>query len=170
MIDHRYPIGKFEFPNNPTLEDHKNWITDLADLPEKLSSVVEPLNESQLATPYREGGWTVRQVIHHLADSHMNAYCRTRLALTEERPAVKSWDETLWAELFDAKTSPVNSSILIIGGIHARWVELLKTLNINDWKREIYIPYFEKYVSVEQITGIYAWHGKHHLSHIKLVK
>lgn len=138
-------------------------------IPDQLETLASYVSETQLSTPYREGGWTVRQVIHHLADSHMNAYCRTRLALTEDRPRVKSWEESRWAELNDAKESPIGSSLKLLNALHERWVFLLNSLADEDWKREVFIPHFDRYVSVEQIAGIYAWHGKHHLAHIKLV-
>jgi len=169
-MDHQYPIGRFEFPVNPTTEHHTQWISELATVPDQLETLVAGLSETQLSTPYREGGWTVRQVIHHLADSHMNAYCRTRLALTEDRPTVKSYEEKLWAELFDAKEAPVGSSVILLTALHERWVILLNSLSKSDWKRDVYIPHFDRYVTVEQIAGIYAWHGKHHLAHIELVK
>jgi len=130
IIDRRYPIGRFEFPANPTLEHHAQWIADLMALPKQLTTLVEGLSEVQLARPYREGGWTVRQVVHHLADSHMNAYCRTRLALTEDRPTVKSYDEKLWAELIDAKEAPINASVLLLDALHQRWAFLLSSLSI----------------------------------------
>ena len=169
-MDRQYPIGRFEFPANPSPEHHIQWIAELTAVPKLLATLVEGLSEEQLSTPYREGGWTVRQVIHHLADSHMNAYCRTRLALTEDRPTVKSYDEKLWAELIDAKNAPVGPSVLLLDVMHQRWVILLESLSEAEWKRDVYIPHFDRFVSVEQIAGIYAWHGKHHLAHIELVK
>jgi hypothetical protein len=169
-MDRRYPIGHYEFPATVSPADHSKWIADLTALPKQFAAVVDELSEAQLAASYRDGGWTVRQVIHHLADSHMNAYCRTRLALTEDRPAVKSYSEQLWAELHDAKTAPVNLSVVMLDVLHERWAVLLESLSEGDWKRDVFVPYFDRHVSVEQFAGLYAWHGRHHLAQIELVK
>jgi len=129
--------------------------------------VIENLDEAQLDTPYREGGWNPRQVIHHIADSHMNAYIRLKLALTEDNPAVKPYDENLWAELHDVKTVPVNISITLLHALHKRWVAQLLGMSAADWERTYYHPEQKTNVPVWQMTALYAWHGRHHMEQIR---
>jgi len=169
-MDPRYPIGKFTFPTQNSSIDRQEWIDSLERLPKDLSAFAITLSEAMLETPYREGGWTARQVIHHLADSHMNAYCRIRLALTEDCPTVKSYEESLWAELTDARCAGVGSSLALIAGLHSRLVYLLNSLAESDWQREVFVPYFDRRVSVAYFAALYAWHGKHHLEHVRLAK
>lgn len=163
-IDPRYPIGRFErtaFDPGavPTLIDQ------LQSLPRALASAVEGLSDGQLDTPYREGGWTVRQTVHHIADSHINSYVRFRLALTEERPTIRTYDEGAWAELADARSHPVEPSISLVRGLHDRWVALLGSLTEGDWQRVLVHPERGE-MTLGQMLLLYAWHGRHHVAHI----
>ncbi|ULT55061.1 bacillithiol transferase BstA [Neobacillus drentensis] len=163
-MDERYPIGKFEFKGEITNDVVNSWIEEIEELPELLRSAVKNMNMEQLATPYRLGGWTVRQVVHHLADSHMNAYIRIKLALTEENPTIKPYQEEKWAELPDSK-SPINVSLELLTALHKRLVQLLRSLSPNDLKKTFLHPESGE-VSVGRNIGMYAWHGRHHLAHI----
>jgi hypothetical protein len=165
ISDPRYPIGVC-----PRLEDiddshRRSCIATLAALPENLRSAVQGLTEAQLNTPYREGGWTVRQLVHHIADSHINAYVRTRLALTEDWPTVKAYDERLWAELADARTLPVAVSLEILEPLHRRWVALFESLTEAEWQRG-YVHSDSGRTSVIQAIAQYDWHSRHHVAHI----
>jgi hypothetical protein len=161
----RYPIGSFKYDES-LLE---SYITDIATLPQQLEHAVEALTEEQLDTPYREGGWTIRQVVHHLADSHMNSYVRFRLALTEDKPTVKPYEEQLWAELPDARTAPVEISLDLLAALHTRWVLLVKSMTPEQFAREFVHPQMGA-VPLKRATGMYAWHCRHHLAHITGLK
>ena len=166
MEDLRYPIGKFDrskVPNNA--EERKPLIDSIAETPEQLKQAVTGLNGKQLDTPYREGGWTVRQVVHHLADSHMSAYVRYKLALTEDNPAVRPFKEAAWAELADSRVTPVDVSLALVDNLHARWVVLLRSLKAEDWERTLTHPQ-AGVMSLDKLLGLYAWHGAHHVAHI----
>ncbi|MHB1021741.1 MAG: YfiT family bacillithiol transferase [Acidobacteriaceae bacterium] len=163
--DLRYPVGKFQMPATIALEDREQWLETLADLPENLRNAVLGWNEHRLDTNYREGGWTVRQLLHHIADSHMNAYVRIRLALTEDWPTIKPYDEGKWAQLHDAKVAPVEWSLELIESLHARWVMLFESLQAEDWKRGYKHPESGA-MTVEQVLALYAWHSRHHTAHI----
>ncbi|HUN88392.1 MAG TPA: bacillithiol transferase BstA [Terriglobales bacterium] len=164
-LDLRYPIGKFQPQPAYTETERAAMIQEIAELPAKLRSAVSGLNEQQLETRYREGGWTVRQVVHHLADSHMNSYVRFRLALTENAPTIKPYDEAAWAELTDARREPVEISLRLLESLHHRWVVLLQSLTPEDWKHTFVHP---ERGSLDLATNLalYAWHGKHHVAHI----
>ncbi len=161
----RYPIGRFQRPETLTGEERAAALKTLHQLPQKLRSVTDDLSGDQLDTPYREGGWTVRQLVHHLADSHLNAYARTRLALTEDWPTIKPYNEALWAELSDARQSPIELSLELLESLHARWVMLLASLDESDWKRGYVHPESGRQ-TVEQVLATYDWHSRHHLAHI----
>jgi hypothetical protein len=163
-MDMKYPIGNFQFDGEITNSITKNWINEIKDLPRLLRDVVKDLDNEQLDTPYRPGGWTVRQVIHHLADSHMNAYVRFKLALTEEKPVIKPYEETKWAELSDYKL-PIDISLSLLEALHIRWTDLLLSLIPADMEKTFIHPDSGE-VSVGKNIGIYAWHGRHHLAHI----
>jgi hypothetical protein len=163
-IDPRYPIGKFRRAD-ANLSDHEAAIATLAALPENLRAAVDGLSASQLDTPYREGGWTVRQLVHHVADSHMNAAIRVRLALTEEWPTIKPYDEKLWAQLSDASTAPVEPSLNLLTALHKRWVLLLRSLTEEQWQRGYVHPENGRQTLAEA-TALYAWHSRHHVAHI----
>ena len=164
-MDLRYPIGKYEpQPFNGTLK--RNWLQDIQFLPGLLENAIENLDEAQLNTPYRDGGWTVKQVVHHVADSHMNAYIRMKLGLTEDNPVIKTYEETLWAELDDVKNVPINMSITLLYTLHTRWHAALLHLTDEQWKRTVFHPVKKANVDLWYLLGTYAWHGKHHVAHI----
>ncbi len=141
-------------------------IREIESTPGKLRAAVAGLSDEQLDSPYREGGWTVRQVVHHLPDSHMNAYVRFKLALTEDGPMIKPYIEDRWAELSDNQSTPLNVSLDLLGPLHARWGYLLRSMKEDDWKRGFRHPEYDKLVPLEKNLAIYAWHGKHHVAHI----
>jgi uncharacterized damage-inducible protein DinB len=161
----RYPIGEFEAPDQITDELLQSWISDIAALPGQLRAAVEGLNEEQLNTPYRDGGWTVRQVVHHVADSHINSYVRFKLALTEDGPIIKPYDEGQWAELSDARQLPVEVSLSLLDSLHERWTTLLHSFGHEQFIRSFIHPE-SGVVSLETATGLYSWHGRHHTAHI----
>ena len=163
--DPRYPIGKYA-PEPFSEQKKENWIDDIRQLPQWLENALLNLDEQQLHTPYREGGWTVQQLVHHVADSHINAYCRFKLGATENNPAIKPYDEKLWAELPDVQHLPVNISITLLHALHARWYYLLKQFTSADWERTVFHPEQKKTITLWELLGSYAWHGKHHTAHI----
>jgi uncharacterized damage-inducible protein DinB len=167
-MDERYPIGTFQLEGEITKSLTNQWIEEIANLPKKVRDAVTGLSEEQLDIPYREGGWKIRQVVHHIADSHMNAYIRFKLALTEENPVIKPYEEARWAELEDSKL-PIDVSLTLIESVHVRLVELLKSLNEEELKRTFVHP-ASGIVSIEKNIGLYAWHGNHHLAHITNAK
>lgn len=163
----KYPIGRYQPQAEISPEQINTWIAELADLPKQLKAAVEDLNDAQLDTPYRPEGWTLRQVVHHLPDSHLNAYIRFKLALTEENPSIKPYKEALWAECTEAQSGPVAVSLALLDNLHQRWVLYLKTLKIEDFERTYFHPEQQKTVALKNVLGLYAWHGAHHLEHIK---
>jgi uncharacterized damage-inducible protein DinB len=164
-MDPRYPIGKFEMPKEITLALRQSAMGEIAAMPEKIRAAVKGLTDSQLETPYRDGGWTVRQVVHHVPDSHMNAYIRLRFALTETTPTIKPYEESAWANLEDAKNAPVDVSLNLLDALHERWVRLLRSLKPEDYARSLIHP--EHGVrTVDWLLFLYAWHGRHHTAHI----
>lgn len=160
----QYPIGTFEFDGELTASVVEGWIREIEVLPSLLRDAVKDLDDEQLNTPYRTGGWTVRQVVHHLADSHMNAFVRCKLALTEDNPVIKPYDEGKWAELPDYQL-PIDLSLSLLYTLHIRWVEVLRNLTSADLEKTFIHPDSGQ-VSVGRNIGIYAWHGRHHLAHI----
>jgi len=165
MTDLRYPIGKFHFDGPPTEEQRKKFINDIVQAPADLRAAVKGLSEEQLDTPYRPDGWTVRQVAHHVPDSHLNAYVRFKLALTEEGPTIKPYAEDRWAQLADTRATPVEVSMALLDALHDRWVRLLRSLQTEEWKRTFRHPELGS-VSLEKNLALYAWHGRHHAAHI----
>jgi hypothetical protein len=163
-MDERYPVGKFSFEGHLSKSQVDEWIDEIEALPNLLKEAVNHLDDLQLDTPYRSGGWTIRQVVHHLPDSHMNAYVRFKLALTEEKPVIKPYDEGKWAELPDYSL-PIQSSLTLLDSLHVRWVKLLRSLSTKELEK-IFIHPESGEVSVGKNIGIYAWHGRHHLAHI----
>lgn len=161
----QYPIGKYLLQEYSE-ETKSKWIDDIDDLPEHLRAAVVNLDEQQLQTPYRKGGWTVHQVVHHVADSHINAYCRFKLGYTEERPIIRPYDEKRWAETADVKVLPVDVSLTLLEAIHRRWVEVLKSFTDKDFQRTVYHPEHGKEFTLWHLLGMYAWHGRHHVAHI----
>ncbi|PIB27511.1 YfiT family bacillithiol transferase [Maribacter sp. 4G9] len=167
----RYPIGYFICPVIISKQVRNSWIQELENLPERLGSLVLSLNESQLDTPYRPGGWSIRQLIHHIADSHHHSYTRFKWALTEEAPLIKAYDEMSWSDLMDAKTAPISLSLTYIEALHAKLVFLLKGLEEVQFEKYYIHPDGQVEVTVAENIGKYAWHGNHHLAHIQnLVK
>ena len=163
--DLRYPIGNYI----PQVFSHKQkeaWLLDIKFLPEELEIAVQNLDAYQLQTPYREGGWTVQQLVHHVADSHMNAYIRFKLALTEHNPTIKPYEEKEWAKLNDVKTLPINVSLTLLHALHQRWYATIKDLSEDQWERTVVHPEHKKQMSLWHLLGMYAWHGKHHVKHI----
>ena len=164
-MDLRYPIGHYE-PQPFSERQRTDWLNDIKFLPQSLENALLNLNEAQQNTPYREGGWTVKQVVHHVADSHINAYCRFKLGLTEDHPTIKPYEEQLWAELSDTKHLPANLSITLLYALHTRLHELVSHIHGKEWERTVYHPASEKVMSMWHLLGLYAWHGKHHTAHI----
>jgi len=161
----RYPIGRFTPPQNTTPETRSAQIETLRSLPRALQSAINGLQLPQLDTPYREGGWTVRQLIHHIADSHANSFIRCKLALTEDWPVIKPYDEKAWAELADSRYLPVDVSMLFIGALHTRWVTLFESLDEADFQRGYHHPETGRQ-TLAQALALYAWHSLHHTAHI----
>jgi hypothetical protein len=165
MIDLRYPIGKFQPKSSLTAAERVAAIEEIARTPDQVRAAVSGLSAEQLDTQCREGGWTVRQVVHHLPDSHMNAYVRFKLALTEQEPIVKTYDEVLWAGLADSRLAGVDISLALLDALHRRWVILLQAVRPEDFARRINHPELGV-VSVDWLLGEMAWHGAHHVAHI----
>jgi uncharacterized damage-inducible protein DinB len=166
----RYPIGKFVRPQNVSADEIQNHIQTLEEFPSVIAEEVLSLDDEQLDTPYRDGGWTVRQVVHHLADSHMNAYIRFKLAMTEDTPTIKPYLEQRWAELPEAKAAPVEISLSIIETLHTRWTIFLRSMQQNDFKRKFFHPQSNAEQTLEQTLALYVWHSAHHLAHITSLK
>jgi DinB superfamily len=164
-MDLRYPIGPFAFEGPLTDGQRQRFIDQIAEAPAKLCAAVEGLSPRQLDTPYRPGGWTVRQVVHHLPDSHLNSYVRFKLALTEEGPTIKPYYEDRWAELEDARHAPLDISLTLLESLHRRWVMLLRSLAEKDFARTFLHPELGV-MSLEKNLSLYAWHGRHHVAHI----
>ena len=165
----RYPIGRFSYNPSEADELRQSWIGDLARLPNDLDGVIEGLSAERLDTPYRPGGWTVRQLVHHIADSHINAYVRFRLALTEDNPTVKGYDENAWAELPDSLSAPITPSLEILRGLHSRWVTLLRSLEKEQFSRTL-VHSEAGPGNIDKYIGLYAWHGRHHVAHIRALR
>ncbi|MGD1045503.1 MAG: YfiT family bacillithiol transferase [Bacteroidota bacterium] len=166
----KYPIGKFVKPNTFTPEILSQYIHTIELFPSKLRTEVEKLTDEQLDTPYRPDGWTIRQVVHHCADSHMNSVTRFKLALTEDKPTIKPYFEDRWAELADSKSMPIEPALKILEGLHQRWVVLLKSLTKEDLEKSFIHPEHGKELRLNATLGIYAWHCNHHLAHITSLK
>jgi uncharacterized damage-inducible protein DinB len=169
MGDPRFPIGKFHFDGPPSEDQRKKLIDDIGETPAALRAAVEGLSAQQLDTPYREGGWTVRQVAHHVPDSHMNAYVRFKLALTEEEPTIKPYAEDRWAVLADTRTTPIEVSLMLLESLHTRWMRLLGSLATADWKRTFRHPELGV-MNLERTLALYAWHGRHHVAHVTTLR
>lgn len=164
----RYPFGRLIIFDDITKEMIGRWKITIRDLPVKLKDLLNETDPGFENSRYREGGWTVRQLIHHIADSHINAYIRFKLALTEDTPTIKPYLEDKWAELPDTMNTPIKYSVNIIEGIHARWFELLKSMTEDDFSRELYHPEQRRNLSLGQLTGMYDWHSRHHSEHLRI--
>ena len=169
MTDLSYPIGRFTYAGESTEEQRRAFIDRIENAPTLLRAAVEGLNPAQLDTPYRPGGWTVRQVVHHVPDSHMHSYCRFRLALTEDTPSVKGYDQERWAELFDSRTAPVEVSLALLESLHRRWVLLLRSMTPADFARTFLHSELGP-VTLDRTLALYAWHGDHHVAHIAALR
>jgi len=169
MSDPRYPIGRFDFKSEMTSERLASAIQDLEAAPTRLREAVEGLTEEELATPYRPGGWTIRQVAHHVPDSHLNGYTRMKLALTEDSPMIKPYHEDRWAELGDTKVLPISVSLSLLESLHARWVSLCRSLSPSDFARTFRHPESNSPSRLDTHVAHYAWHGRHHTAQITSV-
>ena len=165
MSDPRYPVGKFESRSNLTAEERRSMIDDIAATPAKMRDAVRGLTDAQLDTPYREVGWTVRQVIHHVPDSHLNGYTRLKLALTEKEPTIKPYDQSAWADLADSRDTPIETSLMLLDSVHDRWVRLLRSLDEPAFARKFRHPEHGA-VTIDWLIAMYSWHGRHHTAHI----
>ena len=166
MEDLRYPIGQFRYEAEPDQHRREQWIDQIAATPANLRAAVAGLSPHQLDTPYRDKGWTVRQVVHHLPDSHLNAYTRIKLALTEDEPTIRPYEEARWAELPDARDGPVELSLTLLDVLHQRWVLLLRSLRPDDFHRRYRHPEHGRLFELDEVVALYAWHGRHHVAHI----
>jgi uncharacterized damage-inducible protein DinB len=169
MSDPRFPIGKFTYDGPLTEEQKRSSLDQISETPAQLRAAIKGLTEAQIDTPYRPGGWTVRQVIHHMPDSHLNAYVRFKLALTEDEPTIKPYAEARWAELSDTKSTPVEVSLTLLESLHDRWVRLLRSLTPEDWKRTFRHPEMGP-MTLEKTLALYAWHGPHHVAHVTALR
>ena len=165
----QYPVGRFEYSHDVTDEQVKEAITVISKFPSALMEAIRGLNDEQLNATYRPGGWTIRQVVHHVADSHMNAYLRFKWALTEDNPVIKPYDQAAWAELIDSKRDPMHS-MLILSGVHTRWVDIMDQMTEEDWNRKLRHPEHPLQLNLRMFSQQYKWHCEHHLAHILLAK
>jgi len=165
----QYPIGKFSFKEDVTPESRKNFIKEIEELPSKLKKAVSGLTDEQLDTPYRHDGWTIRLVVHHIPDSHLNAYVRIKLTLTEKEPLIKTYEEKEWAKLHDYYQTPIQVSLDLLEALHKRWVILLNSLNENDFQKKFKHPEWGLN-TIDFLIAQYAWHGNHHVSHITALR
>jgi DinB superfamily len=166
----RYPVGKFDFDAPVNEADYPKLIAAIAETPVALRSAVAGLTRDQLETRYRPGGWTVKQVVHHVPDSHLNAYTRFKLALTENEPTIKPYNEAAWAELADSRKVPIEVSLDMLDALHLRWVALLRSMDAADFNRGLRHPEHDRLLTLKQMLGLYAWHGRHHVAHITSLK
>ncbi len=166
MSDLRFPIGKFSWDGPlPDAQQRESLIAEIEVLPGQLRSAVQGLSPEQLDTPYRDGGWNVRQVVHHVPDSHMNAFIRFKMALTEENPTIKPYDQAAWAEVVDVRLTPIEVSLVLLDSLHSRWVRLLRGMKAEEWSRSFVHPDIGV-VPLGKNLGLYAWHGRHHVAHV----
>lgn len=163
--DLRYPIGEY-VPQAYSDDQKEQWLADIRFLPQLMEHAVANLDEFQLQTPYRAGGWTVHQVVHHVADSHINAYCRFKLGYTEATPTIRPYDEKQWASTVDVQNLPINVSLTLLHSLHQRWHEFLKHFSDTDWQKTVYHPEHQKEFTLWDLLGLYSWHGRHHAAHI----
>lgn len=161
----KFPVGRFAWAGSATAAERAGWIDEIAAAPARLRAAVAGLSPEQLDTPYREGGWTVRQVTHHVVDSHMNAYIRFKLGLTETDPVIKPYQEGAWAALADTALTPVETSLVLLEKLHERWVILLRSLGDAEWQRQIVHPEMGP-LRLDRVLGLYAWHSRHHVAHV----
>ena len=166
MNDLRYPVGKFSFDSTVTSHKRQAWIRQIADAPRAIRAAVAGLTDRQFDTPYRPDGWTIRQVVHHVPDSHLNAYCRFKFGLTEDHPTIKPYDEAAWAKVADTARTPPDVSLALLDALHQRWVVLLESMNETQFARTVHHPDHGA-ITLDWMLQMYAWHGVHHTAHIK---
>jgi len=166
----KFPIGKFHTPESYSPQDISNWISIIENTPAQVEAAVAGLTDEQLDTPYRPEGWTVRQVVHHLPDSHLNSYIRFKWTLTEDTPTIKAYDEQLWAKLDDGKNAPIEMSVQLLKSLHARWVVVMRNLSESDLEKCFTHPESGNQISLKEMVATYAWHSQHHLAHITSLK
>jgi hypothetical protein len=164
-VDLSYPTGRFQRPAKLDADTRARAIDTITATPSRLRQAVRGLTEQQLDTPYRPGGWTVRQVVHHVPDSHLNAYCRFKLALTEDEPTIKPYEEALWAKLPDVATVPIETSLTLLDVVHERWIAILRGMKPSDFERTLIHPESGRQ-NLDQVLAMYAWHGPHHIAHV----
>ena len=169
MEDSRYPIGRFQMPQNATQEDRQRWIEAIENAPGQLRQAVAGLSDEQLDTPYRPQGWTIRQVVHHITDSHLNGYVRTKWALTEDNPAIKTYKQTRWADSPEARSGDVELSLPLLESLHRRWTVVLHSFQTEDWSQTFQHPEWGT-VPLDVNVALYAWHGAHHIAHITTLR
>jgi hypothetical protein len=169
QTDPRYPIGQFQ-PQPFSEAQKEEWLSDIKFLPQAIENAINNFDEHQLQTPYRDGGWTVQQLVHHVADSHINAYCRFKLGYTENNPTIKPYEEKLWVQTSDVSNLPVNISVTLLHAIHQRLYEFLKSFNESDWQKSVVHPEHGKQIILWDLLGMYSWHGRHHVAHITSLK
>ncbi|WP_139489016.1 YfiT family bacillithiol transferase [Brevibacillus dissolubilis] len=170
MNDLRFPIGPFRYEGPAAPEQIQEWIQTIQDTPAKLRQAVAGLTDDQLDTPYRPEGWTVRQVVHHMADSHMNSFIRFKLTLTEETPTIRPYEEARWAELGDSRETPIEMSLALLDALHQRWTILLTSLTEEQFQREFRHPEHNALFDLKKALALYAWHSEHHIAHITTLK
>jgi hypothetical protein len=169
IMNAQYPIGEYE--TKPFSEKQKReWLQDIQFLPGLVENAIENMDYAMLETPYRESGWNSRQVVHHIADSHMNSYIRFKLSMTEENPTIKAYDEVAWSQAKDVNDVPINISITLLYALHTRWYSFLLSLQNEDWNRTVVHSFTGKQMTLWYMLGMYAWHGKHHVAHINIVR
>jgi uncharacterized damage-inducible protein DinB len=168
--DLRFPVGKFDWNQPINQTDYPRLIGEIAAAPGALRSAVAGLSRDQLETRYRPGGWTVKQVVHHVPDSHLNAYTRFKLGLTEDEPTIKPYEEAKWAELPDSQRLPIDVSLDLLDALHQRWVVLLRAMEPSDFNRAVRHPEGDRLITLAQLLALYAWHGRHHVAHITALK
>jgi len=166
MSDLSYPVGKFQYSGPLSTEERNRLIAEISAAPAAFRAAVTGLNPKQLDTPYRPGGWTVRQVVHHVPDSHMNAFIRFKLGLTQDQPTINPYDQDQWAALADAQHTPIEASLALLDAVHQRWVILLRSLDPADFERAVNHPEHSSPLTLDKIVALYAWHGRHHTAHV----
>lgn len=170
MSDPRYPIGPFQRRDELTPDERREHIDHIAAAPARMRAAVAGLSDAQLDTPYRDGGWTVRQVVHHVPDSHLNAYCRLKLALTEDVPTIRPYEESEWAKLEDSRITPIEVSLTLLESLHERWVLLMRSMRDEDFRRTFRHPEHQGTPTLDWLVAMYSWHGRHHVGHINALR
>ena len=169
MSDLRFPVGPWDRRSSLAADERRTLLDQIAATPAALRDAVRGLDDAQLDTPYRDGGWSVRQVVHHLPDSHMNSYIRFKLALTEDEPTIRAYDEDAWSKLADSRITPVETSLVLLESLHERWMLLLRSLDEADFARRLRHPEYGP-MTIDTLVSLYAWHGRHHVAHVTALR